>query len=604
MRYTFTGELYGTQCEQTRPIGEGTVKLYRHDQEARATHSVAARTAETFAILDEKQIEAKADRLLATGEIESDGSFSVTLDEEQDYDGEAFDVDVVLDGIDGQQGETVHATITTVQPRWYKGEEGPVASWEHQLPQKNWCAILETLGIWVVCGRVTDCESEKPVTDATVSVTDRDIVQDDTLGSATTDADGEYCIYYRVADFERIPFGLTPVELTPGPDLYFEVRGPGGTVLLDEDPSMGREKGRENVGPCACMDLCVDFEGDRDRPLFTHVGRFNVFQDIAPNGTLVRSRNNLGGPGWGFFGHVPLEGFVPAADTGQTYYRFLYEVPGESPKPVVGDQLDRTTVGGKLVPDPSSPTGLAWQEIHVAGSAGSPDPGLDPAPKTVVPTAGNRNDDENGWIPVDPDAHGGGYGHGPLLELDTTAIVPGSAQTATAGSAPSSPASGEQVTVYFETTTEAPGGGPDTSAIDRQADAVTLYVNNHPEVRELAIFDGNGGEIGCSPADGVTVKYTADHEFLTSWGLSVSSPAEKPSVHGWTAPSLSGQNIDRGANAPGTARGVARTENLNVDSWPSCTYEIQLTTRRALTNGRRGDDPDSTPGIDGMFYKP
>lgn len=628
MLFTFRADLCTRVCRQVEvPLSGATVRFYRPGADNIAI-AATARPKETFQVLSEDDVDAKADRLLAEAEVDGEGRVDATFDDQDDYDGEAFEVDVRLSAVGSHQSDPVQASLTTHQPEWRDHEQGAIATWEHCLATQEWCAILEELGLWVVAGHVTDCDTEEPLRDMTVTVFDADIIQHDALGSDTTNANGEYVIYYTDSDVKRVPFGFTPIELTNGPDLYYHIESSAGTLLLEEEPSDGRQPGRENVERCHCEDLCVDFtDGDGDPPLFTHVGRFNIFQDLNANGTLNKARHGLAGEGWGFFASIPLEGYVPEKhpDTGeQMWYRFLYRDSDGNEHPLVGNLVDRVSVGGQLVPTGAGPLGFGWQEYYVVGSAPTPDPSLNPPPVYLEPTSGSSNSLHNGWVRV-PDLIGDGIGHGPLMRFETrnTPTIPGGSPSApTPGNSASTP-SGEEIEVIFETTTTPSGGGPPTpsssSDVNRQNETATLYVNNYGEVRTLDVVDRNGDPIGCDIVDGGVVRYTADHEFLDSYSVTLSSKAAGGGGPGSTWPNtLASENIDRESNPPGTATGNAGSIDLAavydgsgtpggdyapLADWPSCSYIARLTTRRALTNGVHRDDGDTTGAVNGVFYK-
>jgi YVTN family beta-propeller protein len=120
------------------------------------------------------------------------------------------------------------------------------------------------MGIWIVCGRVLDGDTNAPVSGVTVQAFDADRRgRDDQLGQGTTNTLGQFCINYRISDFVDIfPledfFDDAPLPFTgAGPDVYFRVETSGGIQLLDEPSSDGRRPDRENVGPCFCVDLFV-----------------------------------------------------------------------------------------------------------------------------------------------------------------------------------------------------------------------------------------------------------------------------------------------------------------------------------------------------------
>lgn len=81
---------------------------------------------------------------------------------------------------------------------WREREKQFIAAWNHTLSSKFWCFILSLLGIWAVCGRVIHCKTEQPIGGVKVTAFDRDWLEDDNLGSALTNASGQFIIFTRV----------------------------------------------------------------------------------------------------------------------------------------------------------------------------------------------------------------------------------------------------------------------------------------------------------------------------------------------------------------------------------------------------------------------
>ena len=159
---------------------------------------------------------------------------------------------------------------------------------------------------------------------------DADWLQDDPLGTATTDGTGHYVITYLASDFRRTPFSpFINVELTEGPDVYVKVEL-GGQPIITETQSDGRKPGRQNVGHCFCLDLCTDkVVGDPET--VPHWQQVEVF-DIHPgNGQPGSTFDTLGyadpaGGAYVFGGTVTLRGNCPLTDIGTGHplkYRFL-----------------------------------------------------------------------------------------------------------------------------------------------------------------------------------------------------------------------------------------------------------------------------------------
>ena len=74
----------------------------------------------------------------------------------------------------------------------------------------------------VVTGRVVT-DANAPVSGATVEMYDKDMLQNDYLGSATTSADGRFEIAFNWSDF-RNDFGLPEGR----PDIFLKIRSPAG----------------------------------------------------------------------------------------------------------------------------------------------------------------------------------------------------------------------------------------------------------------------------------------------------------------------------------------------------------------------------------------
>src|SRR4029077_2028707 len=124
------------------------------------------------------------------------------------------------------------------------------------ISSRFWCHIRSLFDAWVICGRLTACVDGTPIWGATVKAFDVDWIQDDPLGSGVTDSDGHFRIDYNSDAFKVTPFSpWLNFEWVGGPDVYFTATL-GTNVILNEPSSIGRSAGRENIGPCFCVDLC------------------------------------------------------------------------------------------------------------------------------------------------------------------------------------------------------------------------------------------------------------------------------------------------------------------------------------------------------------
>jgi len=605
MAYLFTGKLFAYLCPNCpEDLSNVTIRLYRLPEDKPAAALATANPKDTFVIHDPEEIEGRSEYLLAEGKTDDQGEFKITLGEKQDYNGGPFEVDIYLEQVPGgksdKKQEPVQFTITTLQPQWRQREKDYLAYWKYGIPQRFWCGIRSRFSAWVICGIVTTCETKLPLAGLTVKAFDADWLQDDPLGSAVTDGAGKFRIDYTTTDFRKTPFSpLINLELIGGPDIYFHIDS-GGSSVLEEPRSRGRDPDRENVGPCFCVSLCVEVEAQPpvDDPWFTHVGDFHILSDIdSTTGKTNKAIFGHGGPDYGFFGNLKFFGYCPKIYPPSTgvpmRYRFLYEdivnTPGTE-VPIQGGLVAPVKVGSRLIQWDLDGSGVQWtfQSIYVAGSGATPDPTPTPAVPPGTPwgpvPAHVIVPDGNGWVTVDQNALDGGFMI--LLGLRSTklqpvAIAPGDG----AGNPVSDPKNGLAVKIIYEA--EPVAGGPPTF----RDELPKLLINNWVEVRQLDLLQFQTGGSSCTPlTSDLDIKYTVDHELMAAWNLTIKSAAFSPPDN-LPAPY---SNPIRSGNTP---RGDDDTVHLDISDstkWPSCSYKVWLTTRRALTDGEDDDDGDSS----------
>ncbi len=154
-----------------------------------------------------------------------------------------------------------------------------------------------------------------------------------------------------------------------------------------------------------------------------------------------------------------------------------------------------------------------------------------------------------------------------------------------AGNPVSDPKNGISTKLIFEA--EPVGGGTPKF----RDEGPEIYVNNWREVRQLDLQQFISGGSKCTPlTSDLDIKYTVDHELLAEWNLRITSAAFSPSDN---LPSPHSNPIGTGSSP----RGDVDTVHIDVSDstkWPSCSYKVWLSSRRALTNGETDDDADST----------
>jgi hypothetical protein len=334
MKFVFQGNLLGYLCSECiEPLFNAKVKLYRLGDTKSETALAVADTKETFHEVTREELNAKSNRLFAEAVTNDKGDFEIIIDEKSKYNGGAFEIDFECGTVPvkfpwphppGPVDPPRQFHITTLQPIWkeYTDEQQQrymKAFWEYAIPARWYCRLLSLFKIYVICGRVTDCQTKVPLKGLRVFAFDVDLIQDDPLGSALTDSNGKFKIWYTEADFSKTIFSWLNVEWPAGPDIYFRIETGTGTVLLQEPRTKGRTPGRMNAPNCLCVELCV--EGGKDDnyvpALFTHVGQYAIAGDFDANGFTNNAERNA------FTGTIPLIGILPGGNASNAMeYRF------------------------------------------------------------------------------------------------------------------------------------------------------------------------------------------------------------------------------------------------------------------------------------------
>lgn len=607
MAYVLRGNLWGYICRECpRPLWGVVVRFYEPESE-RLIERAVADPKSTTAALDEKAVRARARRLLAETVVGEDGNFEVSFDRKKGYKGGPVDIDIRVAGVrelpeqsTGVKPRQVH--ITTLQPLWREEGRDRLAYWQYYLPARIWCLILSWFDIWVICGRVTICETDRVVPGVTVEARDVDWIQQDYLGSAVTDATGRFIIYYPGSAFRKGTWAN--IELTEGADLYFKITY-GSLTLLAEPPSRGRQPDRENVGNCFCVELCVKDVPKLDEgfALFSHVGVYNWTLGQVQHG-VTGANAGLSSDNRAFYSTMRLHGVLPQTiNYGRPLeYCFEWQEVDAAGNPIAGSawtqvtqaQIARTVIGKWYHytgnPLPAGPWDV--KDYTVNGTAG-------PGELVASFTA-------DGWIKVPQEntlfgPAGAFQPNGNQINLISPKLVP---------SGPSPAWGSIDMTGKVAGASAAPVGAHRFFAIRMQARDDLLAAQTLPagELPKIAInntgydnikhhpywagyTDPPGtlgvnmlgiGELeanGCAKIQNtLTVKVTAAHPTLGAVSLSL--------IGGNAATVVGGGAVvtPPAAGLPKQRFGVA-TLNFNPANLSPCAYLLSLSTQLLLTTG-------------------
>lgn len=599
MKYIIRGRLCANICTDRKiDVTDAAIRLYRHRKDQHITELAVAKVKETFRPLEEKEVKAKEKYLIAETTTDQEGAFEFILDDkEHQYQGEAVELDIAYAKVPdyGQanagESKSFQATITTIQPRWRETNEGLIAGWNYCFPSGIWCYILRWLDIWVICGRVTICDTDNAVPGIEVIAMDDDLITDDWLGQATTDANGRFCIYYTSKDFKKTflsPFinVETPFSATVGPDVYFKFSR-NGVIFYEENVAVAKQPPREDIGHCFCVRLCIPEGIDIPPPAevtaaFFEIGqgrRYHIVTNIdaatgRTTGKSIAAWNDMA-----FFSNISLIGSLSKKLDGQPMeYLFEYReyiLSGGSFTPVTGwqevtsGQIANTVIGytEQTTSDPENPILKTDYAIH--------------------PVAGQQMVNFNGnWIQMPQIASFFANQNGVILNLKTTELASGNVDMS--GLVPGSSTGTLQQNRYFRLRMKKRQTGSATVFVAGTSLPVaifnTVYQNvpqngswlpntsNELGVASIDLDELSGG--GCADiSTSLTVKYTAAMPNLGGVSLSMTGPGGPHSFDPivFTTP---------GQEAHGTSSYAG-----NVASLPDCAYIVRISAELQLTNG-------------------
>lgn len=262
MSYIFTGRLRARTCGgSVVPVANATLMVYRKIDGEEAG----------FSIREHEEVRGREYTLISQGRTDENGDFRIDFREKTIYGhrgtthrfaGEPFVLDAVVrraDGLPDHDPEPVQFTVGTVSPAWQGAGEEHSARWEHEIPEAEWVRVRSALDAWRIHGRVIRADTKAPAEGVKVFAYDADVMQDDFLGSATTDRDGRFIIDYPGSAFRQTAVPGADFE-RGGPELYFRVESADGTVLLKEEKSRGNKPDRADASNCFSTELTVDLQ--------------------------------------------------------------------------------------------------------------------------------------------------------------------------------------------------------------------------------------------------------------------------------------------------------------------------------------------------------
>lgn len=593
------GNILGFNCEECFEILSATkVKLYTSERQTATEITERGKTRP----LSEEEIEKKSKRLVGEALSDEAGNFEIKVDEK--YSQAYFEVDfecgsVPRKPLPPKNGEILQFHLYSFQPKWvFKEDRNAFHELNIRLPHSFWCFIKGYFfDIWTICGRLTNCETGKPLRGVKVIAMDADFITDDRLGDDVTDFNGKFTIYYSSKDFKTTFLSpLINIEtdisgpFASGPDVYFKLEYGGQQFNFETKADR-----RNNVGYCLCVKLCAKELVPDDNsvpPSFTHIGwsrRTQIQTGInAANGKTI--------DGYAHQGTLNLIGSIGKKVNNQDMeYMFEYqEVPTASAtpspvgwSPVLPGMIDKTVIGYLYTFTGDIFNPIETEDYFINGIA----------PENTVSFTGN-------WIKVPQEGNFAPHTDNVILRLKTTDLT-GSVKlnmampTAQIGSATVNAGRPHTQNRYFALRMKIrEAGNSGTIAIAGTSKPIAIFnvsydnVNKHgswaPDTADgqaiavsVDIQEITAGVPGCSKiTNTLHIKYEARNENLDTVSLSITGPRKPGQNFGFPAIAL--------MPAPetfGTTQLVFNPPTQTVGDLLPCAYTVHLSAVAKITNG-------------------
>ncbi|QSB26466.1 hypothetical protein [Flavobacterium sp. CLA17] len=617
MNTIFKGSLRGYVCEDCREfISNVDVLLYLPYKERRLPDS-PANAKDAFHVVTKEEAEQRKGLLIDKKTTDINGDFEFEINER--YLNSDFDIDFVCGSVPPKHPKPkreelvqFHITTLSMEAELEKQAQDQNSRWNYTIAHKWWCYIRgHFFDAWVICGHLMNCKTNKPIANATVTAMDADFLTDDTLGAATTDANGHFRIDYSAADFKKT--FLSPwinVETDPnflsfesGPDVYFKAEL-AGTKLIDET----KADARKNVGYCLCVNLCSEIGVTRPEETFPSAwsGIGNAFSSSYGTGIHDFDVNGFAGSGKNvLFSTIRLTGqaALKSASGYPIEYRFrvshttdlntaasLPEANFTKTVGVTPGLFVKSTVSklSRIVPAPllneifvesdqSDFDAEGWFDVNHAIERTLISVGLTPADLAL-------------YNVIEEDT---------LISLDTTTLTtePNVPNIFNAGQIvpDANKIDMEKIAIRFEIREVINKAANDFGVIGGDGKTLnSIVINNNPIYKKLAIKELEDSTL-CSPITGIIhLKYTLYHPYLSTCSLTIKKNSDTDETY------INDGVIDNPVLVD--QRTNASSEINNPPTMARCTYIVRLYSSTRKHNGDYGDSDGSWPEEQLFFY--
>ncbi|MGX5819158.1 hypothetical protein ACWKWU_13225 [Chitinophaga lutea] len=208
---------------------------------------------EAIRLQSERDLSARADRLLADAALDAQGNFSASWDELHLFT-EPLELDICLHSVPGQTGQPQSPRqfrLGMFMPQWKKQRDKYLGAFAYVIPPGQWAGVLREFGAWAVSGVVRSLRTREAM--ANIRVEAYNAANDRLLAQGATGPEGRYRLYFSRKDMH----GSRLLQLLrdghdsmDAPDVYFRLYS-GGRLLRQETREAAQRPGRRRLPHCA-----------------------------------------------------------------------------------------------------------------------------------------------------------------------------------------------------------------------------------------------------------------------------------------------------------------------------------------------------------------
>ncbi|WP_143310837.1 hypothetical protein [Chitinophaga vietnamensis] len=257
MSYLLIGNISALICDDCiEPLANARIRVYLPEPKYPSDNlTVVKGIFNNLRPLSAREVLMKADRLLAEAALDEKGNFSLAWEETHLFT-EPLELDLCLDKMPGNTGsyQPRNYHLSYMVPHWKRNKENFIGAYAYVIPAAIWTDICSNAGAWVITGFVKryGCDNGQPQ----LKVAAFNAANGKMVGQATTNEFGRYTIRFSRKDlYAGTLQPLREGRKHFGPDVYFKIYR-HDQLIWAEDESIAASAARQDLAPCACLDIC------------------------------------------------------------------------------------------------------------------------------------------------------------------------------------------------------------------------------------------------------------------------------------------------------------------------------------------------------------